>query len=133
GSSLWLELIPWRANHDVETTDWRAVCGRTARTVRREGRARAFLYPYQVSSSGVVSAAMKVRINAMRLQKGCASVTRHRQSAAHGFDQRESGKKDPRRHGVGAGRGLPKIGVTEGSSRGTGGTAVYGDAVLATN
>ncbi len=36
----------WRANHDAETTNWRAVCGRTARTVRREGRARAFLYPY---------------------------------------------------------------------------------------
>jgi hypothetical protein len=36
---------------------------------------------------------MKVRINAMRLQKGCVSVTRHRQTAAHGFDQRESGKK----------------------------------------
>lgn len=35
-----------RANHDVETTDWRAVCGRTARTVRREGTARAVLYPY---------------------------------------------------------------------------------------
>ncbi|MDP2834558.1 MAG: hypothetical protein Q8Q28_14915, partial [Pseudomonadota bacterium] len=31
-----------------ETTNWRAVCGRTARTVRREGRARALSYPYQV-------------------------------------------------------------------------------------
>ena len=28
----------WRANPDEETTDWRAVCGRTARTVRRAGR-----------------------------------------------------------------------------------------------
>ena len=28
----------WRANPDVETPDWRAVCGRTARTVRRAGR-----------------------------------------------------------------------------------------------
>ena len=37
----------WQANPDEETTDWRAVCGRTARTVRREGKARAFLYPYQ--------------------------------------------------------------------------------------
>ena len=29
----------WRANPDEETTNWRAVCGKTARTVRREGRA----------------------------------------------------------------------------------------------
>ncbi len=29
---------PWRANPDEDTTDWRAVCGRSARTVRREGR-----------------------------------------------------------------------------------------------
>ena len=35
----------WQANPDEEITDWRAVCGRTARTVRREGKARAFLYP----------------------------------------------------------------------------------------
>src|SRR3989338_8205059 len=28
-----------RDNPDEETTDWRAVCGKTARTVRREGRA----------------------------------------------------------------------------------------------
>ena len=39
--------MPPRANHDVETTNWRAVCGRTARTVRREGRARALPYPYR--------------------------------------------------------------------------------------
>jgi len=36
-----------RANPDEETLDWRAVCGRTARTVRREGRAIALPYPYQ--------------------------------------------------------------------------------------
>ena len=40
-----------RANPDEETTDWRAVCGRTARTVRREGRAGALLYP--ITNSGV--------------------------------------------------------------------------------
>jgi hypothetical protein len=28
---------------DEETNDWRAVCGRTARTVRREGRRKPFL------------------------------------------------------------------------------------------
>jgi hypothetical protein len=29
----------------VETTDWRAVCGKTARTVRREGRTVSFPTP----------------------------------------------------------------------------------------
>ena len=29
------------------TTDWRAVCGRTARTVRRAGRVSSLLDPYQ--------------------------------------------------------------------------------------
>src|SRR5699024_7107644 len=33
-------------NPDVETTDWRAVCGRTARTVRRAGTAGAVSDPY---------------------------------------------------------------------------------------
>ena len=37
-----------RVNPDVEIADWRAVCGRTARTVRREGRALAFPYPYRL-------------------------------------------------------------------------------------
>ena len=36
----------WRADHDVETTDWRAVCGRTARTVRRAGRVDTLPDPY---------------------------------------------------------------------------------------
>ena len=36
------------ANPDEETTDWRAVCGRTACTVRRAGRARALSDPYQL-------------------------------------------------------------------------------------
>jgi hypothetical protein len=31
--------------HDEETSDWRAVCGKTARTVRREGRPKAFPTP----------------------------------------------------------------------------------------
>jgi hypothetical protein len=37
----------WQANPDEEATHWRAVCGRTARTVRREERASALSYPYQ--------------------------------------------------------------------------------------
>src|SRR5262249_39228800 len=36
-----------RANPDEETTDWRAVCGRIARTVRRAGTARAVPDPYR--------------------------------------------------------------------------------------
>lgn len=35
----------------VHPTDWRAVCGRTARTVRREERTRVLLYPYRNLSS----------------------------------------------------------------------------------
>ena len=47
--------MPWQANPDEETTDWRAVCGRTGgwpwatRTVRRAGRARALLDPYHLA------------------------------------------------------------------------------------
>src|SRR3989304_8306990 len=37
-----------RANPDEETTDWRAVCGRTARTVRRAGTAKAVSDPYRM-------------------------------------------------------------------------------------
>src|SRR5580658_9056466 len=33
---------------DEETNDWRAVCGRTASTVRREGRREPFLPPIAV-------------------------------------------------------------------------------------
>ncbi len=39
--------MSWRANPDEEMADWRAVCGRTARTVRREGRGNPSL-PYRV-------------------------------------------------------------------------------------
>ena len=34
------------ADPDVETLDWRAVCGKTARTVRRAGSAKADPDPY---------------------------------------------------------------------------------------
>src|SRR5262249_45209172 len=40
-----------RANPDEETTNRRAVCGRTACTVRRAGRARALSDPYQTKIS----------------------------------------------------------------------------------
>ena len=41
-----LRPVRWRANPDEETTDWRAVCGKTARTVRRAGTAKALPDPY---------------------------------------------------------------------------------------
>ena len=39
---------------DVETNDWRAVCGKTASTVRREGRRKPFL-PLSYWSAGKVN------------------------------------------------------------------------------
>ncbi len=36
----------WRVNPDEETTNWRAVCGRTACTVRRAGRVFTLPDPY---------------------------------------------------------------------------------------
>ena len=47
GFSPYMKPMLWRANPDEATTDWRAVCGRTACTVRRAGRARALSDPYQ--------------------------------------------------------------------------------------
>ena len=41
--------IVWRANPDVETTDWRARRGKTAQRVRREGTADAVPYPYPLA------------------------------------------------------------------------------------
>src|SRR5213593_4843240 len=49
--SLRLQPGSWRANPDEETTDWRAVCGRTARTVRRAGTAKAVSDPYRTLNS----------------------------------------------------------------------------------
>src|SRR6266511_2796485 len=49
--SLRLQPGSWRANPDEETTDWRAVCGRTARTVRRAGTAKAVSDPYREQES----------------------------------------------------------------------------------
>src|ERR1700730_12818751 len=39
---------------DEETDDWRAVCGRTASTVRREGRRRAFPTPIVLAEHAVL-------------------------------------------------------------------------------
>ena len=52
GFSPYMKPMLWRANPDEATTDWRAVCGRTACTVRRAGRARALSDPYQLPKVG---------------------------------------------------------------------------------
>src|SRR5262245_13573945 len=46
GFSPFMKPMCRRANPDEETTDWRAVCGKTASTVRRAGRASALSDPY---------------------------------------------------------------------------------------
>ena len=47
GFSLYTKPMFWRANPDEVTTDWRAVCAKTACTVRRVGRTRVLPDPYQ--------------------------------------------------------------------------------------
>jgi hypothetical protein len=49
--SPWIQLGSWRADPDEESTDWRAVCGTTACTVRRAGTARAVSDPYRQGAS----------------------------------------------------------------------------------
>ena len=57
--------MPWQANPDEETTDWRAVCGRTGgwpwatRTVRRAGRARALLDPYHLAFKSTMDSRLR--------------------------------------------------------------------------
>ena len=50
----------WRANPDVETTDWRARRGKTAHRVRREGTAIAVSYPYPVGDLETFADAVKL-------------------------------------------------------------------------
>jgi hypothetical protein len=52
GCSRCMRPTAWRANPDVETTDWRVRRGRTAQRVRREGTAIAVPYPYPPTRSG---------------------------------------------------------------------------------
>src|SRR5690606_22786451 len=70
GSSPWRTPMPWRANHDAETTDWRAVRGRTAYTVRREGRALALPYPYHGRESVVLGPPVKPGDDGSRYFRG---------------------------------------------------------------
>src|SRR5436305_1283222 len=49
GYSVWKQPMSDTSNPEWQTTDWRAVCGKTARTVRREGEPNSIgsPYPYQ--------------------------------------------------------------------------------------
>ena len=69
GCSPFMQPMCRRVNPDEATTDWRAVCGRTACTVRRAGRARALSDPYPA-------------LGAMRGRKQIHSA--YRSSALHG-------------------------------------------------
>ena len=44
--SLYTQPGKQRDGLDEEITDWKAVCGKTARTVWREGWVKAHSYPY---------------------------------------------------------------------------------------
>jgi len=54
GSSPFRQLLKTRDTPDEETSDWRAVCGRTARTVRRAGRVTPFPTPIEGQGRGFV-------------------------------------------------------------------------------
>ena len=49
GCSPYMQPMPTRDTPDEETSDWRAVCGRTASTVRRAGRAT---FPTPIEEAG---------------------------------------------------------------------------------
>lgn len=71
GCSPWLQPVASRANLAEETTDWRAVCGRTVRTVRRAGTAIAVPAPYQ--------AILNFQSDDSRAHRCCLQLyTRHR-------------------------------------------------------
>ena len=70
GCSRCPRLIDWRANPDVETTDWRARRGKTAHRVRREGTAIAVSYPYPSAING-----HSLRFPCGRLNVSTSSVT----------------------------------------------------------
>src|SRR6266540_1009733 len=80
--SLRLQPGSWRANPDEETTDWRAVCGRTARTVRRAGTARAVPDPYRPWESHLLTPA-KFSKESAKVRKNLAIYSKLR--ALRGF------------------------------------------------
>jgi len=65
-----------RANHDVETIDRRAVCGRTACTVRREGRQEPSLPLSRVEDTCIPS--LLVRLEVQRNRVHAEAFTRGR-------------------------------------------------------
>jgi hypothetical protein len=62
GYSRYPRPFDWRANPDVETTDWRARRGKTAHRVRREGTAITVSYPYSSMYNGRSSIRIGLRV-----------------------------------------------------------------------
>src|SRR3990170_7047592 len=81
GCSPWLRPGSWRANPDEETTDWRAVCGRTARTVRRAGTAKAVSDPYRWAGHRV---SHQVSETGLKDRRSDDNGVRHDRSGPHG-------------------------------------------------
>ena len=53
GSTAWRWPMPWPVSPlGGNTTNWRAVCGRSARTVRREGRPAQPVFPTPIVGHG---------------------------------------------------------------------------------
>src|SRR5271169_3657930 len=73
--SPWARLGGKRDSPDEETIDWRAVCGKTARTVRREGRCKSLPYPYQTWAAH------------LRLSLNCFAVARPTMTVDSLFDR----------------------------------------------
>ena len=67
GFSPFMKPVCKRANPDEETTNWRAVCGRTARTVRRAGRE---LFPTPISYRFRVKSSLPAMTYARRAYGG---------------------------------------------------------------
>jgi hypothetical protein len=71
--SPWLQPGNQRVNPDEETTDWRAVCGKIARTVRRAGTAKAVSDPYHPVFNRTDKASARCRHHPPSLDSGPAS------------------------------------------------------------
>jgi hypothetical protein len=65
-----------RDTPDEETNDWRAVCGRTARTVRRAGRAQTLPDPYR-SLLNSITCVMAGLVPAIHAVAGIPMTGRH--------------------------------------------------------
>lgn len=77
----------WRANPDVETTDWRARRGKTAHRVRREGTAIAVSYPYPLANCRPTARAMvdpEMKVSSIQVGPSRTARSEPRKSCAQG-------------------------------------------------